>query len=216
MDKSTISRIKLGALLMLTIIPITLASFAFRASMESGSLFSTANKGYLIMPPADVAALDMRDEQGLLQFRSFEDRIDEIGDPEDYIPEPWLMVFATGRSCDTACMDRIYYLRQMHATLGRDTRRVRRYYLHTAMDDINSDVRSRFREDYPSMGLAFGDRYRIEEQLAEADVMIDLETESYVFFVDPVGNVMMYYDSSHDITDIKDDLERLLSQSSLG
>lgn len=216
MDKSTVSKIKLGAILLMTIVPITLASFAFRAAMESGSLFGTANKGHLIMPPADVTDLDMRDEEGVLQFLSFEERLPELGAPGDYVPQPWLLVYATGRSCDSICMDRIFYLRQMHATFGRDTRRVRRYYLHSAYDPISEEIRDQFREEYPSMGLSFGDRERIERQMADSGVELDLQNESYVFFVDPVGNVMMYYDSSHDITDIKEDLERLLSQSSLG
>jgi len=37
-----------------------------------------------------------------------------------------------------------------------------------------------------------------------------------VFFVDPVGNVMMYYEPHHPIQDIKTDLEKLLGLSSLG
>jgi hypothetical protein len=66
------------------------------------------------------------------------------------------------------------------------------------------------------MGIAQGSREQILRNFAEQGITLDLENKTYVFFVDPVGNVMMYYEPHHTIEEIKSDLQRLLSLSSLG
>lgn len=215
MDPVKRTRIKAAALILMFVIPITLATWVFQQAVDSGLLLGTTNNGTLINPPLDITALDMRDEQGNLQFRSFEERIQEI-DAEDYVPEPWLMVIVSARPCESDCLDRVRGLRQLHITLGGDMPRVRRYFHHVQSAPLPDELRARFRADFPSMGLSFGDSQRIEASLSNAGVPLDLQEDLYLFVVDPVGNVMMYYDSSHGLEDIQEDLERLLEFSSLG
>jgi len=215
MDPVSRTRIKAAALILMVVIPITLATWVFQMAVESGALLGTTNNGHLINPPADITALDMRDQSGELQFRSFEERIRDV-EAEDYVPEPWLMVMVSASPCEADCLDRIRGLRQLHITLGGDMPRVRRYFLHAGTSALSETLRLRFRQDFPSMGLAFGDSQRIESRLSDEGVTLDLREDLYVFLVDPVGNVMMYYDSSHGLQEIQDDLERLLEYSSLG
>lgn len=215
MDPVTRTRIKAAALILMVVIPITLATWVFQMAVESGALLGTTNNGNLINPPVDITALDMRDEQGELQFRSFEERIQEVN-ADDYVPDPWLMVMVSARPCGDDCLERVRGLRQLHITLGGDMPRLRRYFLHAQPSPLPDGLRSRFREDFPSMGLSFGDSQRIESGLSDGGVALDLQEDLYVFIVDPVGNVMMYYDSSHDLQEIQEDLERLLEFSSLG
>lgn len=215
MEPVTRTRIKAAALILMVVIPITLATWAFQVAMESGVLVGTTNNGNLINPPVDITALDMRDEEGELQFRSFEERIQEV-DADDYVPEPWLMVIVSARPCGDECLERVRGLRQLHITLGGDMPRVRRYFLHAQPAELPDALRTRFREDFPSMGISFGDSQRIESGLSEGGVALDLQDDLYVFMVDPVGNVMMYYDSSHELREIQEDVERLLEFSSLG
>jgi len=66
------------------------------------------------------------------------------------------------------------------------------------------------------MGIAYGSAQDIESNLAAKNLTLDLGQDDYVFFVDPVGNVMMYFTREHSIEEIKSDLERLLKYSSLG
>ncbi len=217
MQTRTRNRIKLAAVLLLAVVPISLASWLFnRAAQSPGGLFGTVNNGQLIQPPADVTALDMRDENGELIFRSFEERIAGIENSDDYDPDPWLLVLVNTGDCGDPCMDRVHMLRQMHATLAEDASRVRRYYLQADDRPLSDARRQVFREDYPSMGLARGRLERIERALTEAGVAVALTSEPHVFLVDPVGNVMMYYTGDHGIDAIHEDLERLLEYSSLG
>lgn len=215
MNELTRTRIKAAALILMVVVPISLATWVFQSAMESGALMGTTNNGNLINPPMDVTGLDMRDENGDLQFRSFEERIEGI-DADDYVPDPWLMVTVSSRGCDQSCLDRLHGLRQLHITLGADQPRVRRYFLNADTADLPESVRERFREQFPSMGLSRGDAQRIRASLVNAGVSVELDSDLHVFLVDPVGNVMMWYDSSHDLDEIQEDLERLLEFSSLG
>lgn len=216
MQDLTKSKIKLAFLLLIAFVPITLASFAFRSAMESGSFGNTVNKGNFILPPADITDLAMSDADGQPMFRSFEERVAELENADDYVPEPWMMVFVTARGCDDECEQRIHLLRQMHITLGKDMPRVRRYYINATGLDLPSETAEHFRNEYPSMGIAKAVKEQLIANLAAKNVHIDLDNNNYVFFVDPVGNVMMYYEPHHSIEDIKSDIERLLELSSLG
>lgn len=209
------SKLKLTFLLLITALPVTVATLSFKSAVDSGAIGGTVNKGNLILPPADITALDMRDESGDSQFRTFEELIEGI-DADEYQTQPWLMVYVTAASCETACKERIHYLQQLHARLGKNTPRVRRYFLHTATAPISDENKTLFREVYPSMGIAFADRATIAQNLSAAGVQLDLDSTNYVFLVDPVGNVMMYYTDVNTHEEIKTDLDRLLKYSSLG
>jgi hypothetical protein len=168
------------------------------------------------MPPADITDLTMTDASGAPMFKGFEEIIAEIENDDDYIPQPWLMVFMTASTCDSTCEERIHLLRQMHITLNEDMPRVRRYYLNATGENLPQATADFFREEYPEMGIAQGDKQAILENLAAKNVLLDIDNNNYVFFVDPVGNVMMYFEPHHPIQDIKTDLEKLLGLSSLG
>jgi hypothetical protein len=216
MNSALRSKLKLAFLLLIAFVPITMATFAFRAATESGFFSSTVNNGNFILPPADIADLDMRNAQGELVFRSFEEVLQSLQNDDDYEIQPWLMVYVNAGDCEEACRERIFYLRQLHIALGKNTQRVRRYYLHASDVAIAQDTADYFREEFPSMGIAYSDARLIQQQLGAKGVNIDLSLDTYVFFVDPVGNVMIYYDKTHTTQDIKSDLDRFLKYSSLG
>lgn len=216
MQDTTRSKLKLAFLLLIAFVPITMATFAYRSAMENGGFGSTVNKGNFILPPADVTDLAMTDADGTPMFRSFEEIVAEIENEDDYTVQPWMMVYLTASDCAASCRERIHLLRQMHITLGKNQPRVRRYYLNATGTHLPEETAVHFRENFPSMGIAQGNQEQILARLAAKGITLDLENNSYVFFVDPVGNVMMYYEPHHTIEDIKSDLERLLDLSSLG
>lgn len=208
------NKLKLTALLLVTVLPLTLATLVFRSASDGG-IGSTANKGHLINPPADITALAMTDVTGTFIFRNFEEEIAELGDAE-YQARPWLMLYVTAKDCDAECESRVHYMRQLHITLGKDIERVRRYYLQAAPQPLNSATAELFRAEYPSMGVAFSDQELLEQNMEAAGVPLNLDLESYILLVDPVGNVMMYYTKENTAEDIMSDLETLLKYSSLG
>lgn len=216
MQDTTRSKLKLAFLLLVAFVPITMATFAYRNAIENGGFGGTTNKGNFILPPADVTDFAMTDAAGNAVFRSFEDVIAEIENDDDYVVQPWMLLYVTASDCDTACRERVHLLRQMHITLGKNQPRVRRYYLNATDAPLPVETALHFRQEFPSMGIAQGSRALIIANLAAKGVQLDLDNKDYVFFVDPVGNVMMYYEPHHSIEDIKSDLDKLLERSSLG
>ncbi|ALO44725.1 hypothetical protein [Pseudohongiella spirulinae] len=216
MQEMTRSKIKLAFLLLVAFVPITLATFAFRNAGEGGFLSGTVNKGFLINPPADITDLDMRTADGSPIFKSFEEIIALLESDDDYEAQPWHIVYVNTQDCEETCRERVHLLRQMHITLNKNTPRVRRYYLHAATEDLTDPTAQHFRAEFPSMGVAFGNAGIIQNNLSAKGLNLQLADDNYIFFVDPVGNVMMYYTSEHSIADIKADLEKLLRHSSLG
>lgn len=216
MDANLKNKLKLTFLLLITALPVSMATMSFRGATEDGTGSPTVNKGHLITPPADISALSMRDLEGQLVFRSFEEEIEALAPDQEYEIKPWLMIYVNGRECAAACEDRIYNLQQLHIALGKNIQRVRRYYLNTDMAPFSPEISEHFRADYPSMGLAYSDKATLHQNLLAAGVTLDLESQSYVLLVDPVGNVMMYYTTEQTAEEIMTDLETLLRYSSLG
>lgn len=208
------SKLKLTALLLITALPITLATITFRSASDT-SVSGTVNNGHLIIPPADISALAMTDSEGVPVFQSFEEVIAALGD-EEYEVRPWLMVYVTAKDCDAECQDRVRSMRQLHIALGKNIERVRRYYLQTAPMPMSANTAELFKAEYPSMGIAFSDRTLFDENMKAAGVPLALDSESYIILVDPVGNVMMYYTKEQTAEEIMVDLETLLKYSSLG
>lgn len=217
MSESRTTKMKLAFLLLIAFVPITLASFAFRAATDAG-LFSgeTVNNGILINPPVDISELALEDEQNDEVFLTFEERIADVSNPDDYDTAPWLILYVNNGTCETSCRERVHLLRQMHVTLNKNMPRVRRYYVQSHTGAVNEELAAHFRDEFPSMGIVKGDADKIAAALAPRQINLDPKNQDIVFFVDPVGNVMMYYTDEQEVSEIKEDLERLLRLSSLG
>lgn len=216
MNAETKNKVKLAILMLAAILPITFATVSFRNAMEDGGFGGDLNKGVLINPPADISALDMSDEEGRPMFRVFEDVIAELASDDDYEIQPWMMVYLSASECNETCLNKLHELRQLHVALGKDITRVRRYFLNATNHELGGENRQKFRDEYPSMGVAHGDYQNIRKNLSLNGATLNLPAEDYILFVDPVGNVMMYYSADKTAQDIMSDLETLLRHSSLG
>jgi len=210
------SKLKLTFLLLITALPVTMATLSFNSADNNDVSSATSNKGTLINPPADISALAMHDVDNNPVFKSFEDVIAALPNDQEYEIQPWLMVYVNADECADVCKERIHILKQLHIALGKNTQRVRRYYLNASDRAIAPSITELFRNEYPSMGVAQSDRALLSANLIEAGTDIDLSTQAYVILVDPVGNVMMYYTADKEAEDIMSDLETLLKYSSLG
>lgn len=211
------NRIKLIALMTIIFIPIASATWMFLRT-EGMEISDTTNNGELISPVLDITELGLVDNDGEQLFQSFEDSVAGI-DPGDYDPRPWMLVYLGGEVCAEACHERLYFLRQLHRRLGADSRRVERWYV--AVGDgrfrVSEETASHFVEVLPEMKLAASEEEALRENLARTHAAgEDPISEHYIYVVDPVGNVMLYFTPEQTPEDILADLEKLLDQSSLG
>src|SRR5690554_4524121 len=113
------NRIKLIALMTIIFVPISSATWLFVRSADMAFSGNTTNKGTLISPVLDITELGLVDSDGSTLFQRFEDTVANI-DPADYDPRPWMLVYLGSESCDEACVERLYFLRQLHRRLGSD------------------------------------------------------------------------------------------------
>jgi hypothetical protein len=108
----------------------------------------------------------------------------------------WLMTANEGR-CEEDCVDTLFWLQQIHIRLGKEGTRVSRMLLtDQAMDPL---------EDFPGLEVMRGD--------------LDLLPRAHnpqIFIMDPNGNIMMKFPKDLPFTDIHDDLNKLLSRSTIG
>lgn len=211
------NRIKLIALMTIIFVPLASATWMFLRA-DGMEISATTNKGELISPVLDITELGIVDSDGEPLFQRFEEAVAGV-DPEDYDPRPWKLVYMGGEVCGEACRERLYFLRQLHRRLGADSRRVERWYVVVGDGrfTLSETTASHFVEVLPEMKLGASEEDSLRENLARThDAGDDPIAEHYVYLVDPVGNVMLYFTPEQTPEDILTDLEKLLDQSSLG
>lgn len=211
------NKLKLGVILVTIPFVITLSVFAFQFYSSSRGL-GTTSKGQLIIPVLDVSELQLKDDQGQPAYKTYEELTANV-DPDDYEPRPWQLLYLGGASCDAGCQERLYFLRQLHIRLGSESARVQRAYVlvgpQTAtVDGASQEYLAREQQD---MRVIHADPAVLQQVLgSKAQPGQDPINEHYIYVMDPLGNIMLYFTPENDAEQILDDLDQLLDHSSLG
>lgn len=150
---------------------------------------SRVNKGVLLNP--------------VLQLTDF-GLDNEVVNPD----RQWLMI-QTSFECAQDCLDRVHTQRQIHVSLGKDEPRMKRLLL-TASAGLSG-----LEAEYPGLDVIRqpGDAYSTD---LRARVPADFGARNFVFIVDPLGNVPLYFTPGNDYKDQLADLETLLDLSTIG
>lgn len=120
----------------------------------------------------------------------------------------WLLVYANDGSCDVACRDALYTMRQSRLMLGREMERVKRVFLHgeiapdkVFLDDEHEGLITA--SDSALMALL---RSKRPQSLAAGGY----------FLIDPLSNLVLYFPPDIDPAEMVDDVKRLLRLSRIG
>jgi cytochrome oxidase Cu insertion factor (SCO1/SenC/PrrC family) len=114
----------------------------------------------------------------------------------------WTMVTAGGGACDTACQLRLYHMRQIRISTGKNQTRVERVWLVTDAAPVDSELL----KAHEGLIVARVDPQKLVPWLSANQDQLAGPT----WFVDPRGNLMMQYKSDADPKDIRKDLGKLL------
>lgn len=109
----------------------------------------------------------------------------------------WWLVTVNEGPCNEACMDTLFWLQQIHIRLGREGTRVSRMLLTNQPVGVH--------DEYPGLQYFTG---RLE--------LLPTDHNAQVFIMDPNGNIMMKFPADMPFTEIHDDLNKLLSRSTIG
>lgn len=210
------AKLKLTFLLLITLLPIALATWYFRVSLESDGV-GTTNKGVLVSPLLELTQLRLQTRQGEPAYRSFDELVAGV-DPADYDPRPWQLLFFSTADCDEACIERLYFLRQIHIRLGKESERVQRVLVlaDPAGRDLPEAVQGTLAEQQPDLRVVRGDAEHLQGILAPTAPGREPLRDHYIYVADPVGNIMLYWTPDNTLEEIYSDIDKLLDQSSLG
>ncbi|MBM3339103.1 MAG: cytochrome C oxidase subunit I [Betaproteobacteria bacterium] len=193
---TTAATIRYGRLKMLLIFavcasPVLLGTLAYWFYRSE----STTNYGSFIEP--------QRQAVGLESFRG-----------------KWVMFTIDSPQCDEFCAKRLYLMRQLRLTQGKDKDRLERVLLLSEpgkAEFLTSGVESleKVHEGMHQLFLDADQRARllgIEGQTLSTDGTAD----KGIFLVDPLGHVMMRFPDDPDPSRMKKDLGKLLKWSRVG
>lgn len=137
-----------------------------------------------------------------------------VSDNQQALPTFWQdkwNIVLIARECDAGCMQRLYDLRQIYVSMYKDMVRVQRVLITQQAD--TTSIRAR----YPDLMIINGRT----EQVAELGSMLSgggqntLDAQR-VYFIDPLGNIMMQYGPDMEAKWIRKDLVKLLKASWAG
>lgn len=156
----------------------------------------STNYGELISPVVTLAPPALYDLDGQVTT-------DEI------FKEKWSLVYVADGACNSDCRNALWTMRQTRLLLAEDMDRVQRVFI------ASGDYCDREFFDQEHAGLSV---LRATDESGQQWLQTFPATEPtpYIYIVDPLGNLMMRFDSRENPKGLLSDLEKLLKLSHIG
>ena len=120
----------------------------------------------------------------------------------------WVLIYTDDSECAESCKDALYTIRQSQKMLGKEMDRLLRVFLH---GEWSPDTV--FLADEHAGLIALRDDS--VSTLLNNKKPAKLSAGGY-FLMDPLGNLVMYFEPDMDPSDMVDDIKRLLKLSRIG
>lgn len=126
----------------------------------------------------------------------------------------WLMLTVDAASCDSDCRHRLWKMRQVRLTQGKDSDRIERVWLVTD----RAPLEIMLMREHEGAHLLRADPHQLEQFLALPDDAGIQPTalSDHIWLVDPLGNLMLRWPKDADPSKMKRDLSKLLKASRIG
>ena len=198
MKKRLSPRAVLVIIAAMFLLPLLLAWFMYSGAIDFKPS-STRNYGQLVEPPLpmaweDTAMISRNDEPSPSSAQVFS--------------EHWVILYTLPDECRQACVQEVTALRQIHLASGRHQARVRIALL--VKDPDSAEMQGMLRDLYSKFQLISDPSGGLAHVLEQATA-----GKSSSYLIDPLGNIMMSYETGADPNHLKQDLKRLLTWSKL-
>jgi cytochrome oxidase Cu insertion factor (SCO1/SenC/PrrC family) len=164
---------------------------------------STINHGELVMPVQPLPAF----------------RLDTLGGEEineTWLRGKWTFVYIAAGECDETCVQQIFKIRQVRLTQGKNIDRLQRL-MFWETSGVSALRQAELQQHFPGQTIVPVRASEAQELLDAFQVGGDSPfSADYVYLVDPLGNLMMFYQAGEEPRGMVKDLERLLKYSGLG
>ena len=155
------------------------------------------NYGQLINPARPLPALQLLDHEGKPQDR-------------EALRGRWSFVYVAGAGCETACLQKLYQIRQIRLLLNEKRLRVQRVYLAPDMAGLKAGEAA-LRKEHPD--LVFLAASGQGDDLAR---FLEAKDPQALYLIDPLGNWLMVYPANAESPGILKDIKKLLRLSQIG
>lgn len=181
-------------LIAVCVAPVLASYFAYYVLPPSGR----TNYGELVLPQRPVPPLALARLDGT--------RVDAAS-----LRGQWLMLQVDEAACGPACQRKLWNMRQVRLTQGKDRDRIERIWL--IVDD--APLETMLLREYDGTLFLRAQRAQLEPLLAlPADAGARLT--DHIWLVDPLGNLMLRWPKDADPNRMKKDLTKLLRASQIG
>jgi len=129
--------------------------------------------------------------------------------PADLAPVAgkWLLVMVDSGDCGDTCAKKLWQIRQLRLTQGKEMDRIVRVWL---VDDDRVPGEA-LRKEYDGTVILARSRFPELAQLPATGTPRD-----HLYVIDPIGNLMMRFPADPDLNRVKKDLVHLLKVSRIG
>lgn len=128
----------------------------------------------------------------------------------------WTLLYIGSSNCEDVCQRNLYNIRQARLALGEDTHRVQRLMVLT--DTAHGDDLARILTQHEGLMVASAEGEALNRFLQHFHVT-DGDSpgrEGRIYTLDPLGNLVLFYEPDADPKGMLEDLERLLKASQVG
>ena len=196
------SRQAMVALGLLFMTPAFVAWVMHNSSEEGWRPEGTTNRGVLVHParpltlPADMLVADVP--------------------ANDYILGKWTLLYIGDADCDDVCSGNLYKMRQVRIAQNENMKRVQTLYMVLG-DGLQDALGEMLASEYSNTDVALAPAELAEQFSAEFLIGgVSMDAAERIYFIDPLGNLMMYYQADANPSGMLKDLKKLLKYSKIG
>jgi len=134
----------------------------------------------------------------------------------EFLQGVWTLVYIGDADCDAVCINNLYKMRQIRIAQNENMKRVQTLFLLQG-DGVPESLAALLREEYASLAVVPVTAAQAE-QIAPFFLIdgVGMQAAERVYIVDPLGNLMMYYQPDADPAGMLKDLLKLLKFSRIG
>ncbi len=134
----------------------------------------------------------------------------------EYLQGKWTLVYIGDADCDDVCRNNLYKMRQVRIAQNENMKRVQRLYV-VSSGAVTADLAAFLESEHPQLDtVALSPAHSGQLYGLFAIGTTPVPKAERVYIVDPLGNLMMYYQPDADASGMLKDLKKLLKFSRIG